>query len=145
MKILTYRFPCGPFAGHMEIDQRLAGLAGHRERNPEGYTFHRMVQEGVLSDSNVKAAIETIHDALQKLEARLADHDWLVGDQISLADYCWGPNVYCCMEEYMLGFPMGRYPAVRAWYKRLFQDEAFQKGVVSYSSVPLKPVLAIKN
>ncbi|XP_038057611.1 uncharacterized protein LOC119729155 isoform X2 [Patiria miniata] len=142
MKYMTFRFYIGNFAKLIETDKRLARL---KEKNPEGYAFHKMVREGSWNDEDLRGAIEEIHDALQILEGHLANHEWLVGDQISLADYCWGTNVYRYVESYMYRFPMGRYPAVRAWYKRLLTDEAFQKAVVAYGGGPPKPLLAIKN
>jgi glutathione S-transferase len=54
--------------------------------------------------------------ALDALEGRLAGHDWLVGDDYSIADISLYAYTHVAEEG---GFDLGDYPAVRAWLSRV--------------------------
>lgn len=57
------------------------------------------------------------HALLQVMEDRLAHHDWLAGDMVSLADIClYG---YTCTAGSRGGFDMDRFPAVGRWLDRI--------------------------
>ena len=57
------------------------------------------------------------HALLQVMEDRLAHHDWLAGDMVSLADIClYG---YTCTAGSRGGFDMDRFPAVCRWLDRI--------------------------
>ena len=57
------------------------------------------------------------HAVLQVMEDRLAGHDWLAGDAVSLADIClYG---YTHSAGKLGGFDMARFPAVNRWLGRV--------------------------
>ncbi len=61
--------------------------------------------------------LERGHDLMQIMENRLASHDWLVGDQVSLADIClYG---YTHTADKRGGFEMDRFPGINAWLARI--------------------------
>lgn len=57
------------------------------------------------------------HDLLQIMENRLARHDWLVGETVSLADIClYG---YTHTAEERGGFDMARFAGINRWIQRI--------------------------
>ncbi|MGN7868833.1 glutathione S-transferase family protein [Paracoccus sp. 22332] len=61
--------------------------------------------------------LERGHAVLQVLEDRLAGHDWLAGDAISLADICLYGYTHTAGDRG--GFEMARFPAVNRWLDRV--------------------------
>lgn len=57
------------------------------------------------------------HAVLQVMEDRLADHDWLVGRAVSLADLCLYGYTHSAGEKG--GFDMARFPGINAWCARV--------------------------
>ncbi|HEY0212602.1 MAG TPA: glutathione S-transferase family protein [Paenirhodobacter sp.] len=57
------------------------------------------------------------HANLQIMEDRLARHDWLAGDWISLADICLYGYSHSAGERG--GFDMARFPAINRWLDRI--------------------------
>jgi glutathione S-transferase len=68
-------------------------------------------------DPSVRAGRERLAHHLDVLEARLADHRWLV-DAYSLADVCYAP-VVTVLDHVGLGELVTARPAVQAWVERL--------------------------
>ena len=69
---------------------------------------------------------------LEKLQARLQSHDWLVGDKTTIADLCWAPNLRFIVDVAWFDFPLDRYRGVEDWYKRLCKtSKGFQEGAMS--------------
>ena len=56
------------------------------------------------------------HKALQVMEQRLEEHDWLVGEQLSIADICLYGYTHVAHEG---GIGLSDYPAIMAWIKRV--------------------------
>lgn len=61
--------------------------------------------------------LERGHAHLQIMEDRLADHDWLVGQGISLADICLYGYTHTAGSR--SGFDMSRFPGINAWIARI--------------------------
>lgn len=57
------------------------------------------------------------HANLAIMERRLADHDWLVGNALTLADICL--YAYTHTAGSRGGFDMGRFPGINAWCDRI--------------------------
>ena len=53
--------------------------------------------------------------ALDAMEARLKEHDWLAADRITIADIACFPYVYNAPEA---GLPLDVYPGITAWLAR---------------------------
>ncbi|WP_108501784.1 glutathione S-transferase family protein [Paracoccus indicus] len=61
--------------------------------------------------------LDSGHALLQVMEDRLAHHDWLAGQMVSLADIClYG---YTCTAGSRGGFDMERFPGVGRWLDRI--------------------------
>ena len=61
--------------------------------------------------------LERGHALLQIMEDRLAAHDWLVGDAVSLADICLYGYTHTAGSR--SGFDMSRFPGINAWIGRI--------------------------
>ncbi|HEY0274897.1 MAG TPA: glutathione S-transferase family protein [Paenirhodobacter sp.] len=57
------------------------------------------------------------HANLEIMERRLASHDWLAGEGISLADICLYGYTHTAGERG--GFDMARFPAINRWLARI--------------------------
>lgn len=57
------------------------------------------------------------HTLLQIMEDRLAGHDWLVGDGVTLADICLYGYTHTAGPRG--GFEMDRFPGITAWLARI--------------------------
>ncbi|MFD1797617.1 glutathione S-transferase family protein [Paracoccus aurantiacus] len=57
------------------------------------------------------------HANLQIMENRLADHDWLAGDNMTLADICLYGYTHTAGERG--GFDMSRFPGINHWIQRI--------------------------
>ena len=65
------------------------------------------------------------HKALGIMEQRLKDHDWLVGDSISVADITLYAYTHVADEG---GFDLAGYPAINEWFARI-QSQAGYVGM----------------
>ncbi|MHC9037187.1 glutathione binding-like protein, partial [Cobetia marina] len=54
--------------------------------------------------------------ALRVMEHHLAEHDWLVGDQFTIADISLYAYTHVADEG---GFALDDYPAIQAWLARV--------------------------
>lgn len=68
--------------------------------------------------------LERGHACLQVMEDRLAAHDWLVGDAMTLADIClFG---YSHSAGSLGGFDMARFAGVGRWIARIEGSDGFE-------------------
>ena len=62
------------------------------------------------------AVVELSRQALDVMEQRLKDHDWLALDRITVADIACYPYTALIEEGHV---PLDPYPGIRAWIKRV--------------------------
>lgn len=107
--------------------KRTEDMARYREIQDEAelVDFHQSSLSGFTREE-VAEAVRLNHDVLSRMESALAAGDWLVGDRMSLADIAWFPNVLLLST---FGFPMQRYPAVRAWLDRVRARPSYAKAI----------------
>ena len=77
--------------------------------------FDRFAHERVLGD----------------LDERLAAHQWLADDAFSLADLAWSIDIH---RFELIKFPMERYTAMLAWYRRIESLPSFRRMVLDYEA-----------
>lgn len=93
----------------LEQNENRYGLARARAaslRNPTAFATR----------ANPEECRELGETALGVLETRLDDHDWLVGDRMTIADIACYPYVAMAPEG---GFDLESYPGIRAWIGRI--------------------------
>jgi glutathione S-transferase len=76
--------------------------------------------------SEYDASLDRLRQTLERMEAALAVHDWLLGDDLTLADYCVVPTIDR-MEDLGLGHLWADLPAVTRWWAAIQARPAFAK------------------
>lgn len=76
-------------------------------------------------------AIERLSKMLQMLEERLQKSDYLVGDQLTVADIAYSPYI-TRLTHLKLDAMWANKPAVTAWFDRVMATEGYQKGLKAY-------------
>jgi glutathione S-transferase len=80
-----------------------------------------------LDSGFVAAGLAKLRDMLDKMDGRLAGHDWLAGDAISLAD-CATVPIILRLEEFGLAAAWeGRRPHLAAWWRRISERPALRQ------------------
>lgn len=100
------------------------------QRDPELLDFHAHATSGNgLPQERVDKAEKTLLSLFDQVEAELGEHQWLVGDQYSLADIAWVPLHFTLIG---VDFPFERYPRVSAWADAIRERKSFQEGVLRW-------------
>ena len=100
------------------------------QRDPELLAFHSRASTGVgLPKEQVDRAEATLLRLFGLAEEELSQHEWLVGDQFSLADISWAPLHFTLAG---VDFPFHRYPHVTAWADAIRDRPSFQEGVLRW-------------
>ncbi|CUH67412.1 Tetrachloro-P-hydroquinone reductive dehalogenase [Thalassovita gelatinovora] len=87
--------------------------------------FHQHSLDG-FSDAEIEVARKMLADVFARMENRLQDHAYLVGDAQSLADVAWLPQ-YVLLN--MLGFDFRPYPGILVWAKHQQERPSYQAAV----------------
>jgi len=87
--------------------------------------FHQKTLDGI-SKEEVAQAAELLEAVFARMETRLKDHDYLVGDRISLADIAWVPQ-YVVLS--MVGFDFSPYPSIEAWNQRISERPTYKSAI----------------
>ena len=90
--------------------------------------FHQKALDGIPKEE-VAQAVEMLETVFSRMETRLRDHAYLVGDRISLADIAWVPQ-YVVLS--IVGFDFSPYPAIEAWEHRISDRPAYQTAVTDW-------------
>jgi glutathione S-transferase len=77
--------------------------------------------------ANVESAIRDMEGHFRNLEHGLATSRWLIGNNFTLADVAWSPNVH---RMHLMEWPMALYPDLSRWYSQLQQRPSFQQAVI---------------
>jgi glutathione S-transferase len=68
--------------------------------------------------------IRRFDEAFKRLDARLQDHPYLLGDRMTLADISWFITLY---RLDLAGFPMQHYPALKTYFDQISRRPTFRK------------------
>jgi glutathione S-transferase len=91
----------------------------------QSVAFHGLVRIPPEKRDNaaIAAAINEAARIWVILDARLASHSYIVGDDITLADIAFGPHVH---RWFNMSFERPAAPDLQAWYQRLLARPAFK-------------------
>jgi glutathione S-transferase len=105
-----------------EVYQRLVtGLKSEWLRN-----FHAEARAG-FSRERLDEMVGDVHEDILWLEDILKDgRKWLAGDQFTIADIAWMPNVH---RYDILRWPLERYPLVTRWFKAASARDSYKDGL----------------
>ena len=71
---------------------------------------------GPADSGAVAKANETFHKEAKMLEAHLANHKYLVGDTLTVADFAVAAPLFHAEGAQL---PLGSYPNLRGWFERV--------------------------
>ncbi len=92
-------------------------------RTPASKRDHALVQSG----------IEAVNLLMPIADARIAEHGWLGGKTISLADFSFGVQLY---RYYTIDFERPKTPNLDSYYARLQEREPYRThAMISYESL----------
>lgn len=91
-----------------------------------------------LPDSMISESVNRTDACFQALDVALSDRDWLVGDDLSLADIAWMPNVH---RVELMDWPLDRYPNLQRWHEQVRRSDAYQKGIVDWEPPAARKLL----
>ena len=135
LRALSMRFMFGDAAQRSE-DQ----LAAYRDKGSgtvngeldphkdvELQFFEQMLENGGITDEQVKQAVQSFHQAFSGIDAKLSENPYILGEPLSLIDIAW----YIYSNRLLAaGYPIHeQHPAVGAWYNGLHQRPEFSKEV----------------
>jgi len=115
-----------PFArewSDAELEARLAVIPTEDRRK----TWRRMAREP-FSETELEAALDVLREVMDRIEARLQDRDWLVGDHFGLADIAAAPYMvrYCEIAPN----EADARPRAADWWQRMRSRRSFAEAVM---------------
>ena len=69
------------------------------------------------------------------LDAALDDQHWLLGDQFTLADIAWMPNIHRMM---LMEWPLDRYKNLSRWFNQIKTRSSYQSALVAWEPEGLR-------
>tara|TARA_R100000365_G_C2719836_1_gene52705 strand:- start:126 stop:764 length:639 start_codon:yes stop_codon:yes gene_type:complete len=92
---------------------------------------------GPCDEAAVEEGLNQFHKSAKLLEVELADRPFLVGDELSYADFRMATFLPFNADARL---PIEDYPALRQWYARLEAIEAWRDPFIGLTAPPLPPV-----
>jgi glutathione S-transferase len=96
-----------------------------------------------LDAPDVAGAVKMYQKTIVDMEKALSEHQWLVGDEFSLADICMAPYFQTLYQFGWTAMYEKDFPNVTAWYARCRERDSYQASVLSdFSDEKLDVLLA---
>ncbi|KAF0864004.1 MAG: glutathione S-transferase family protein [Pseudomonas mandelii] len=110
--------------------KKRSDMARYAEIEPdkELVKFHQKALDG-FSREDLEAAVDLLKSVFARMEARLKDHEYLVGDRMSLADIAWVPQHVLLSR---VGFDFSPYPSIPAWAERFSRRPAYKTAITDW-------------
>lgn len=95
---------------------------------PQGVVFVGLVRTppDKRDMAAIRAAAERVSRIWSILDAELANHPYVAGDHLTLADACYGPHVH---RWFTFAIERAEAPHLRAWYNRLLGLPVYAKHI----------------
>lgn len=110
------------------VHQWLSWDSAHWTPAYQPIQFERLVKQlldmGPADEAIVEKALVAFRREAALLERAVAESDWLVGDEPTLADFSVGAGLTYAEPA---GMPLEEFPAVQAWNARLGELEGWRK------------------
>jgi len=108
------------FERYQKLQKDPAHLAFHKKHGAPGSS---------LTEEDAAEATKLLDEVFEKMERKLDNSDWIVGDSYSLADISWAPT-YTTLT--IGGFDFDRYPNIQKWYERVSVRPQFEKAFLKW-------------
>jgi len=100
------------------------------QKDPDLRAFHGKHSGGkTFTSDDAAAAVELLNSVFAEIDQALVGHEWMMGDDYSLADISWGPSMTTLLSG---GFDFSPFPHVERWYDALCQRPEFDKAVIQW-------------
>lgn len=133
LKLLSHEFLFRPRKPMTEDEIEDFG-ASHNNK-----TLVEFVREWQGSDmfpkEKLDAAVTRTDADFKSLDDALSDSEWLLGEQMTLADIAWMPNIHRMM---LMEWPFERYENLDRWFSQVKGRESYQKALVDWEPEGLK-------
>ena len=139
LRLLTIRF--GPLPIKSEADIKAQEENGeYDEKRAEEVRWWREKQSNGISEDETRSAVQRYRDTFTRLDERLANGPWLMGERISIVDLSWYVNVQRLVR---LGYPLARHAHLADWFERLSARPAFRADAAHGGSRAAKLVFGL--
>lgn len=109
-------------------------------QNEELVAFMREYQSSdMLNRDKLDDAVTCTDEGFRRLDERLAESDWILGDTLTLADIAWMPNIH---RMDLMGWPFDRYTNLLGWFERVKARPSYQIGLVNWEPTPVRGTFA---
>ncbi|NIB43429.1 glutathione S-transferase family protein [Pseudomaricurvus alkylphenolicus] len=113
-------------------------------KDPARAAFMRDVLPNGMKSQRLALAVYAYDCLLKDMETALEGGDWLVGRQLTLADYCMLPYVERLQQLHMEAWWQDK-PNVAAWLQRIQNTPAYRKGMREWHNTNYIELLADKG
>jgi GST-like protein len=111
------------------------------QTNDELLEFHARSSSATgITSQDLATAEKLLQVAFTRLDQHLGAHEWLAGNQFTLADITWVPLHYT-LEQ--VGFSFAPYPNVLTWVRKIAERPSFNKAVVEWFKGPRDMVQSV--
>ena len=131
LKYCTFEFffRHGPRASDEDFERMVAGLANDTMRE-----FWREYRNGFPRE-RIHDMVGRAHNDFSRRDEALSDgRTWMAGDQFSLADIAWMPNLH---RFDILGWPLERYPNLTRWFESASARDSYRIALEGWEPLPL--------
>lgn len=126
LDIVLWAMPKPSAADEQQINEIVHINDNEFKHNNTRYKYiDRYLEEG-LSQEHYRAECETF---IRLLEQKLAEHAYLLNDEISIADLAVFPQVRQFSKVDETWFAQAAYPKVRAWLERITDSDFYAKAM----------------
>ena len=100
------------------------------QKDQEIVDFHKLtLSDGGIPEEKIQAAEDMLLDAFSKIERNLESADFILGDQVTLADIAWIPQ-YSLLQRN--NFPFEQFPNFMGWVARWKERPSYKEAVVKW-------------
>lgn len=131
LSIKTYMY--GNVKSSQKMKRTAEQMADYRQRQTVDAAlleFHeRFNSNEGLAKEDLNKATAVVDDLFRKMDERLKDNGWLVGESFSLADITWIPQLVVLKAA---NYPFENYPNLEKWKNAIVQRPSFKQGVMAW-------------
>lgn len=104
--------------------------AENAEIRPLRKHFYQKMGRDGFDDTEHQASLDRLRQTVERMEGALQKHEWLVGDALTLADFCVVPTIDR-MEDLGLADTWSDLAGVTRWWRAVQERPAFAKTYAS--------------
>lgn len=127
LKLLSHEFL---FRARKVMSSQDVDAFAAKHHNKELVAFIREWQSAdIMSVERITTAVDATHGYFAELDRALAVGPWIMGEQFTLADAAWMPNVH---RMSLMDWPLERTPNLSGWYERARRRPSFKTGLADW-------------